>query len=530
MERVTTTVGGVGQFEPTATGEVRAAEVIASMCLATDLGMGFPFEHGFHATLTTMRLCEVLDVDDDTASRTYYACLLMYAGCTVDGVERSQIFGGSMTEHHTPRQFGSSLESLKGVARALPSPEASLPRRALQTATGLPRAARFVGRHIVALCEVAGMLAERLGMPRTVHEMFPLLTERWDGASTLKRAGGDEIPLPLRIIHVGRDATYQRLIGDDDYVTDVIASRAGYAFDPEVAAVFLDNAADILGPREPSETMWEDVLAWEPRPWLTLKGSAIDQALGAIGAFSDLVSPHLTGHCSGVARLASAAADLQGLGSAEVETIRRAALVHDVGRTAIGSRVWAKPGPLTADEREQVRLHPYHTDRVLARSPFLSELASIATAHHERLDGSGYHRGLDRSSLSRAARLLAVADAFQSKTEPRPYREPLSSKEATEILVRKAQEGVFDPEMVMAIAEAAGEARPAIDRPAGLTEREVEVVGLLARGLQTKQIARELDISAKTVDRHIQNSYRKIGVSSRAAATLFATENGLVPR
>jgi HD-GYP domain-containing protein (c-di-GMP phosphodiesterase class II) len=192
--------------------------------------------------------------------------------------------------------------------------------------------------------------------------------------------------------------------------------------------------------------------------------------------------------------------------------------------------VWNKPGPLTADEREQVRLHPYHTERVLARSPFLSQLAPIAMAHHERLDGSGYHRGLDSSSLSRAARLLAVADAFQSKTEPRPYREPLSPKEATGTLVGKAREGVFDPVMVMAVAEAAGETRPAIDRPAGLTEREAEVVGLLARGLQTKQIAKELDISAKTVDRHIQNTYRKIGVSSRAAATLFAAENGLIPR
>ena len=454
----------------------------------------------------------------------------MYAGCTVDGVERSRVFGGSMTEHHTHRQFGSTVESLKGVMGALPSPGASLPRRTFQAMTGLPRASRWVNRHFVALCEVAGMLAERLGVPRSVHEMFPFLTERWDGGSVLKRAGGDEIPLPLRIIHVGRDATYQRLIGDDDYVTDVIASRAGHAFDPDVAAVFLDNAADVLGPREPSETMWEDVLAAEPRPWLILEGEAIDQALGAIGVFSDLVAPHLTGHCSGVARLAAAAADLQGFGAVQVETVRRAALVHDVGRTAVGSRIWAKPGSLTADEREQVRLHPYHTERVLAPSPFLSQLATIAMAHHERLDGSGYHRGLDGSSLSRAARLLAVADAFQSKTEPRPYREPLPPKEVTAMLVGKAQAGVFDPVMVMAVAEAAGEARPAIDRPAGLTEREVEVVGLLARGLQTKQIARELDISAKTVDRHIQNSYRKIGVSSRAGATLYATENGLVSR
>jgi response regulator RpfG family c-di-GMP phosphodiesterase/DNA-binding CsgD family transcriptional regulator len=520
----------VVEIESTATDQVRAAEVIASMCLATDLGMGFPFEHGLHATLTTMRLCEILDVDHDTRSRTYYACLVMYAGCTVDGVERSQVFGGSMTEHFTHRQFGSTIESLTGVMRALPAPDASMPVRAIQSVTGLPRAARFKSGHFAALCEVAGMLAERLGVPQAVHEMFPFLTERWDGASVLKRASGEDIPLPLRINHVGRDATYQRLIGDDDYVKSVIASRAGHAFDPEVAAVFLDNAADILGPREPPATMWEDVLALEPRPWLSLKGPAIDRALSAIGAFSDLVSPHLSGHCSGVAQLASAAAELSGFPSVEVEKMRRAGFVHDVGRTAIGTRVWEKSGPLTAHEREQVRLHPYHTDRVLARSPFLAELAPIAMAHHERLDGSGYHRGLDSSSLSRGARLLAVADAFRSKTEPRPYREALSPKETAEVLAGKARAGVFDPVMVMAVAEAAGEAAPTIDRPAGLTEREAEVLGLLARGLQTKQMARKLDISAKTVDRHIQNSYRKIGVSSRAAATLFATENGLVPR
>jgi HD-GYP domain-containing protein (c-di-GMP phosphodiesterase class II) len=167
---------------------------------------------------------------------------------------------------------------------------------------------------------------------------------------------------------------------------------------------------------------------------------------------------------------------------------------------------------------------------VLAHSSFLSELGAVAMAHHERLDGSGYHRGLDGSSLSRTARLLAVADAFQSKTESRPYRDSLSPQAATEALVEKAKAGVLDPVMVRAVAEAAGEPPPTIERLAGLTERESEVLGLLARGLQTKQIARELDISAKTVDRHIQNGYRKIGVSSRAAATLFAAENGLIPR
>lgn len=500
------------------------------MCLATDLGMGFPFEHGLEATLTTMRLCEALELDVDTRSRTFYASLLAYAGCTVDGVERSQLFPSSMSEHFTPRQFGSQLESLVGVSRALQSPRASLPRRTWEVISGLPRAARFLDGHMAALCEVSGMLAERLGVPESIYGMFPLLTERWDGKSVLERASRDEIPLPIRIIQVSRDAAYQRLIGDDDHVGKVIRGRAGNAFDPDVVATFLGNMGEVLGPHAPQLTAWEDVLASEPRPWLNLEGLEIDRALGAIGTFADLSSPHLTGHSSGVAGLADDAARLHGFDAAEVTTIRRAGLVHDVGRTAVSSKIWNKAGPLNADEREQARLHPYHTGRVLSRSSFLAEVASIAMAHHERLDGSGYHRGIDTTSLSPSARLLAAADAFRSKTETRPYRDAMSPEHATEVLVAKAEDGFFDPAMVSAVAEAAGQTPPQIDRPRGLTEREVEVVGLLARGLQTKQIARRLDISPKTVDRHIQNSYRKMEVSSRAAATLFAAENGLIAR
>lgn len=525
-----TTVFQMRETVPNATEKVRGAEVVASLCLATDLAMGIPFEHGLHATLVTTRLCRALGADRETLSRTYYACLLMYAGCTVDGDVRSRIFGGSLTEHHTHRQFGSRVESLTGVVGALPSPDAFLPQRAWELVAGLPRAVRFISGHLAPLCEVAGMLAERLGVPESIHEMFPMLTERWDGNSVLKRARGEEIPLPLRIIHVGRDAAYQRLIGDDVYVKDVVRSRSGKAFDPEVVSAFLDNADEVLGPADLPPTAWEDVLDAEPQPQLMLQGPAIDRALRAMGAFSDLVSPYFTGHSAGVADLAATAAKLHGFADHEVKAIRRAGFVHDIGRTAVSSRVWNKPGPLNADEREQGRLHPYHTERVLSRSPFLAEIGSIAMAHHERLDGSGYHRALDATSLSPASRLLAAADAFQSKTEPRPYREALSPEKATSTLAAKARQGGFDPAMVTAIVEAAGQKAPTFERPGGLTERELEVLGLLARGHQTKQIARHLEISPKTVDRHIQNGYRKIGVSSRAAATLFAAENGLVSR
>jgi HD-GYP domain-containing protein (c-di-GMP phosphodiesterase class II) len=507
---------------------IRAAEVIASLCLATDLGMGFPFEHGLNATLATMRLCDALDVDAQTAAQTYYVSLLMYTGCTTDAEVAVRIFRGSMTASGTHRQFGSPLEAMAGGLGAVPSPESRWPRRAYETLTGLPGAAMFTRTHFAALCEVAEMLAERVGLPDAVSTLFHLLTERWDGKSVLRRAKQDEVPLPLRIVHVGRDAAYQRLMGDDDHVVAVIRSRAGHAFDPEVAGVFVKNAAEILG-TGPPESVWDEVLDTEPRPWLALPGDAIDRAVIAIGAFADLASPFLSGHSAGVGEIAGAAARLCGFDDTDVTAVRRAGHLHDVGRTAVHPRIWAKAGRLTADEWEQVRLHPYHTERIFAHSPSLAPFAAIGRDHHERLDGSGYHRGVGAAMLPPSCRLLAAADAYQSKIEPRPYRAARSPDEASAMLTDRARAGTLDTDMVAAVVEAAGHTRPRFDRPAGLTERETEVIGLLARGMQTKQIARALAISVKTADRHIQNVYGKIGVSTRAAATLFAVEHSLVP-
>jgi HD-GYP domain-containing protein (c-di-GMP phosphodiesterase class II) len=195
---------------------------------------------------------------------------------------------------------------------------------------------------------------------------------------------------------------------------------------------------------------------------------------------------------------------------------------------AVPFRIWQKAGSLTPDEWERVRLHAYYTERVLRRSPYLAALVPAAVSHHERLDGTGYHRGVDASALSPPARLLAAADAYHAMIEPRPYRPARPPVDAAEALGREARAGRLDVDSVAAVLEAAGHAAPRLARPAGLTEREAEVVALLARGLQTKQIARALGISAKTADRHVQNAYGKIGVSTRAAAALFAMQHGLL--
>jgi HD-GYP domain-containing protein (c-di-GMP phosphodiesterase class II) len=508
-------------------GSVRSAEVIAALCLATDLGMGFPFEHGLHTTLIAIRLAERLGVDPDTASQTYYACLLSHAGCTADAHVTAEVFGDSLTTHLNPVMYGSRREVLGGLLRALPPPESAGPVRTLQAARRLPRMARSARPQFTAMCEVAQMLADGVGLPPSVQGLLAHLSERWDGKGPLGRAKGDEIPLPMRIVPVAADAALQRLLGGKEHAARVVRDRAGQAFDPEVAACLADDAEEILA-LDTQASVWDDVLSREPTPHLILEGEAIDRALTAMGNFTDLISPYLSGHSIGVADLAVAAAQRCRLDEAGAVAVRRAALVHDLGRVAIGARTWQKPQPLTADEWEQVRLHPYHTERVLARSSFLSELGRLAGAHHERLDGSGYHRGSAGAELPLPARLVAAADAYHAMTEPRPHREPLTAEQAADELVREASAGRFDPDAVTAVVEGGGQPVPRMKRPAGLTEREAEVVGLLARGLQTKQVARALEISVKTADRHVQNAYAKVGVSTRAAATLFAMEHGLV--
>jgi HD-GYP domain-containing protein (c-di-GMP phosphodiesterase class II) len=507
--------------------QVRSAELVAALCLATDLGMGFPFEHGLHTTLIAMRLADRLGVDRENVSQTYYACLLSHSGCTTDAHVTPEVFGDSLTTHFHPLMRGSGREVLTGLLRALPDPESVGPVRAVQVARRFPRMAREMRSHLTATCEVAGMLADGLGLSRSVRGLLAHLFERWDGHGPVSRAKGEEIPLPMRIVHLAVDAAFQRLLGGEERVVRLLRERGGHAFDPEVVACLIDDAKRILAV-DAHASVWEETLACEPHPPLLLAGEALDRGLGAMGNFADLISPYLAGHSAGVAELAGAAARRCRMDEAGVVALRRAALVHDLGRVAVHPRIWQKPGPLTADEWEQVRLHPYHSERVLAPSEFLAALGAVAGAHHERLDGSGYHRAVAGAQLALPARLLAAADAYHAMTEPRPHREPIAPDRAAEILGEQASAGRFDAAAVTAVVESAGQRAPRIERPAGLTEREAEVVGMLARGLQTKQVARALGISVKTADRHIQNAYRKIGVSTRAAATLFAMEHGLM--
>ena len=274
---------------------------------------------------------------------------------------------------------------------------------------------------------------------------------------------------------------------------------------------------------------WDAILDAEPGLSRRVGGADLDAVLEGMADLVDLKSPFLAGHSRGVANLAAAAARLAGLPADEVSTLRRAGLVHDLGRLGVSNAIWDKPGPLRQAEYERVRLHPYLTDRMLARVGALGPSREIAARHHERLDGSGYPRGLTAVSLTPSDRLLAAADVYHAMTEPRPHRPPLTTDQAVRALRAEAKAGRLDGDAVNAVLRAAGQRAPARRVwPAGLTSREVEVLGLLARGQSAKQIAQRLSVTPKTVANHVEHIYTKLGVSSRASATLYATRHGLV--
>ena len=230
-----------------------------------------------------------------------------------------------------------------------------------------------------------------------------------------------------------------------------------------------------------------------------------------------------------MAELAAATASGLGLPEDETSTLRRAGLVHDLGRLGVSNSIWDKPGPLGAGEWERMRLHPYMTERMLHQSEVLAPLGAIAVQHRERLDVSGYPNGLSGAGISRSARILGAVDAYRSMREPRPHRPPLRADAAAAELQADVRAGKLDGDAVAAVLAAAGHPVGArLDRPAGLTAREIDVLRLVARGHSSKQIAAELVITPKTARNHIEHIYTKIDASSRVAASLYATEHGLL--
>jgi HD-GYP domain-containing protein (c-di-GMP phosphodiesterase class II) len=506
---------------------VRLAELMAAWSVVIDIGMGNPLEGGMRICLVATRLAEQLGLSVEERRRTYYVALLRHIGCTAANREFASLVGNE-------REFHESIGGLDvSSARAL------MPHMLRYAIGGRPLAerpgallklivnARTLKESGDAICEVAQMLARRLELGPDIEADIGMVYERYDGKGFPNHLPGDAVSLPAQLVHLAEAALIHESLGGVSAATDMVRERRGKAFRPDVSDAFLADAAALFA--EPRDSLWDEVIAAEPGSAPVLAGDKLDDALRALADFVDLKSHYTVGHSSDVARLAADAARASGMPAADVRLMRRAGWLHDIGRLSVSVTVWEKEGSLSRDEWEQVRLHAYYTERALTRPALLATAGRLAALHHERLDGSGYHRSQSGADLQPAARILAAADVYTALVAARPHRPALPPKEAAKNLRDQASDGRLDAAATDAVLAAAGHERGRKRvNVAGLTARELEVLALVARGKSTKEMATALVVSPRTVEHHIEGVYAKAGVRTRAAATMFALQNGVV--
>lgn len=497
----------------------RVAGVVAALSVTSDLVRGHPAGEAMRACLVATELARRSGLSDARVSEVYYSTLLRFAGCPATSHESAMYLGGDdvavrslgdLTDASRPREAMRLLASLgTGVDR-------------LRVLARAPQVPRIVAEGARADCEVGAILTTSLGLPAAVTDAVLCAFERYDGKGAPDGRSGEEVPEPARYAAVGFAAVMFEAVGGRELALETVTRWSGRALDPLLAKAFLADAPHLFEYSQPAD-LWASVVAAEPTPHRFFRDNAhLDDVLAGFGDAADLKAPFFQGHARAVAALArSAAEQLDGVDPA---LAYRAGLVHDLGRVAIPTGVWERTGPFSPEDWELVRLHPYHSARILARDPVLAPLSPIASRHHERLDGSGYPMGVSAGDLDATCRLMAAADAWQTMIEPRPHRPPMAGGEAADRLASLP----LDRDCVRAVLAAAGApARRLPPLPVDLTERELEVLRLLASGLSKKQIASALFVSPSTVHTHTVHIYAKCEVTTRAGLAMFAMRHGL---
>jgi HD-GYP domain-containing protein (c-di-GMP phosphodiesterase class II)/DNA-binding CsgD family transcriptional regulator len=511
---------------------LRLAELLGTVSLASDLAHDVPAESALKDGLVSLRLAHLAGWPEAGLSDLYYLALLYHVGCTAAVAAQARMAAGddvaarrwlAEVDFANPAQMvGTTMTRI--ASRWGPAEWA-------RGVAGLLSGGDDVNQVFACIADCSAQLAERLGAGTQVADGLRHAYARWDGRVFHDLPSGEELSQPARLVHLVHVALTYHHVGGIEAADQVVRDRRGGEFDPELARLWLENSREIVaGIGE--ESVWEQALAAEPRPHRLVSDLHLDAVTRALADFVDLKSPYMHGHSPRMGELAELAARELGLSERQVVTLRRAAQIHDLGNVSVPLRVWVKSGALNHAEWTRVRLHPYHSQRIASVSPSLRDVGALVGLHHERLDGSGYPGGHPAASLPPAARLLAAVEMYQSITEPRSWRAALSPPAAAVEVRRMAADGRLDRAAVDAVLAASGQgmksARGERAWPAGLTDREVDVLRLLARGNSNRRIAQSLHVSEATVHTHVINLYGKAGVNTRAGATLFALEHDLI--
>ncbi len=521
---------------------IRTADLLGAFSLASDLAMGLHMEHGARSCYIGMHIAQELGLPLEQCSDLYYAELLKDAGCTTWTSQLASFWLVDELAAKKDLQFFRNTRNpldvaswlMKYVAAGAPSPT-----RAAHILDFLAKGRGFMREGFESTCHVASRIAQRLGMPQAVQDALMQVFEQWDGQGMPYGIKGHAVPIVSRIVLVTSFLEVFHRVEGREAAKHVALARRGKAFDPSVVDAFLSLAQkESFWSGLEDERVWAAVLSLEPEESLhKYMGEAklIDVAL-ALADYVGLKSPFLAGRSRRVADLAERIAKRMSLSERRVATVHLVALVQDIGLVAVPSFVLNKPrAQLIEVEWEQVRLHPYHSERILSKVPALEPLAPIVGAHHERMDGQGYHRGLPGVQIPPEAQIIAVADRFDELSHNMPDHPALELDEVIRVMRQEAGPQLAVDAFEALVEELGGVSVPSRRRvrqqewPAGLTDREVDVLRLVAKGLNRREAAKALFVSEGTIRSHLEHIYTKIGVSNRSAATLFAIEHELLP-
>jgi putative nucleotidyltransferase with HDIG domain len=450
-------------FHDATASDLRLSEILSALSYALDITEGQPEGHAVRTCLIGMRIAQGAALPLDQRGPLFYALLLKDLGCSSNAARLCSLFGAddrTLKRDHRLTEWSSALPSLAYALRHA-VPEASPMARVLRVAS-LGARERGAGKAMIQTrCDRGADIAGQLGLTAATQEAIRSLDEHWDGRGMPLGLRGEAIPALGRIVGLAQTVEVFASTFGVDAAMAVAAERRGTWFDPLLV--------DVLRSFRRDQAFWSQVLGPDPRAHLAAvepqeqvlvaDEGTLDLIAQAFARVIDAKSPYTYRHSEGVADFAEAIGRARGFYSDELRDLRRAALLHDIGKLGVSNRILDKPGRLTDVETTQIRLHTEFTHRILERVPAFADIVDIASAHHERLDGKGYHRGLEGSELCRLTRALAVADVCEALSADRPYRAAMPWDQVLVTLRKEAGKGLC-AESVEAVASYVSRPKP----------------------------------------------------------------------
>ena len=449
---------------------VPLTDVLASLSFALDLTEGQPMGHSLRTNLISMELAQRLDLPLQTRRDLYYAALLKDAGCSSNASAVFELFGGDDIAAKRARMVTDWSNDLRAAMYALEhaAPGASWFERAKRVATLAKLGPRAAARLVQVRCERGADIVTQLGFGRGAAETVRALEEHWDGHGHPLGLKGEQIPLAARVLGLAQILEVFSAGGGPYAGLALVRRRAGKWFDPTIV--------EACRSMEPLLARWtamttrelrDEVSQAEPGHASLLAGTATLRRVAHVFAgIVDAKSPFTGVHSQRVADVSVAIATQLGWSPARVEETRAAALLHDIGKLSVPNSILDKPGALDPSEWEIMRMHALYTERILEHVKGFEWFAFASASHHERMDGTGYCRGLDGDALPELSRVLAVADVYDALSAPRPYRHALNPAEVFAIMDRDGAKG-FCPSCydALKIVTCEGEVEPGGEEP-----------------------------------------------------------------